>query len=51
MTKDIIAKLHEHLSRPVDTECTVVYLLAEVRKILERDKPDPKPIALWMYCH
>ena len=51
MTKDIIGKLREHLSKPVDTECSVVYLLAEIRKLLDRDKPDPKPFALWMYCH
>jgi hypothetical protein len=51
MTKDIIGKLRDHLAGPVDTECAVVYLLAEVRKILEREKPDPKPFALWMHCH
>jgi hypothetical protein len=41
----------DHLAKPVDSECAVVYLLAEVRKILEREKPEPKPFALWMYCH
>ena len=47
MNKDITRKLRNHLSQPVNTECAVVYLLAEVRKILERDKLDPKPFALW----
>ena len=51
MTRDIIGKLRDHLAEPVETECAVVYLLAEVRKILEREKPDPKPFALWMHCH
>jgi hypothetical protein len=51
MTKDIMGKLRDHLGRQVDTECAVVYLLAEVRKILERERPDPKPFALWMHCH
>jgi hypothetical protein len=51
MTKDIVSKLRVHLSKPVDTECAVVYLLAEVRKLLENERPDPKPYALWMFCH
>ena len=51
MTNDIIDKLKKHLSGPVDTECAAVYLLVEVRKLLEKDKPDSKPFALWMYCH
>jgi len=51
MTRDIISKLRDQLSRPVDTECAVVYLLAEVRKILDREKQEHKPFALWMYCH
>lgn len=51
MTKDIISKLRDHLSRPINTECAVVYLLAEVRKILDKVQQEPKPFALWMYCH
>ena len=49
MRNDIIRKLRDHLARPLDTECAVVYLLAEVRKVLERDHT--KPPALWMRCH
>jgi hypothetical protein len=33
VTKDIIGKLRDHLSQPVNTECTVMYLLAGIRKI------------------
>ncbi len=51
MTKDIVSKLRDHLSRPLDTECAVVYLLAEVRKLLDRDDPNHVNLALWMYCH
>ena len=51
MNVDIVAKLEKHLSIPVDTECAAVYLLVEVRKLLDSDKIDPKPFALWMYCH
>ena len=51
MTKDIVGKLACFISDPVDTECKVVYLLAEVRKLLERDDPEHKMGSLWMYCH
>jgi hypothetical protein len=51
MTKDIVGKLMKHLSKPIDDEPGVVYLLAEVRKLLERDDPTHSNRALWMYCH
>jgi hypothetical protein len=51
MTKDIVSKLAGLLSDPVDSECRVVYLLAEVRKLLERDDPQHTMASLWMYCH
>jgi len=51
MTKDIVGKLQLHLAKPVDSEPAVVYLLAEVRKLLELDDPEHKMGALWMYCH
>lgn len=51
MTRDIVSKLDEHLSKGVGTECEVVYLLAEIRKLLERDMPKAQPSALRMFCH
>jgi hypothetical protein len=50
MTRDIV-KLADHLRQPIDNECKVVYLLAEVRKLLDRYDPDHNLDALWMYCH
>lgn len=51
MTKDIVSKLRSHLGTTLTSECGVVYLLAEVRKLLERDDPKRRHGALWMYCH
>jgi len=51
MTKDIISKLKTHLEHRVETECGALYLLAEIRKLLERDDPKHQSFALWMYCH
>ena len=51
MKKDIVAKLAGILDGAIDNECKVVYLLAEVRKLLERDDPDHAKGSLWMYCH
>ena len=52
MSRDgIVDKLRLHLRKPIESECAVVYLLAEVRKLRERDHADHKMEALWMYCH
>lgn len=51
MEKSIVEKLHRVLSEPVDSECKVVYVLAESRKLLETYPPDPVPFALKLYCH
>src|SRR5207253_9831572 len=51
MTNEIIKKLRKHLVGGVRTECRVGYLLAKIRKILEDEKPNPRPLALWMFCH
>ncbi len=52
MTEDsIIGKLRAALSDAVDSECKVVYVLAESRKLLEKYPPDPIPFALKLYCH
>ena len=48
----IIAKLNRLLDNPIDSECKVVYLLCEVRKLLEQNVLAPeRPFALKMYCH
>ena len=51
MKDDIVAKLKTHLSVPVDTECAVVYLLVEVRKLLGMNQPNRNLSTLSMYCH
>jgi len=47
----IVRKLREHLSGPVDTECKVIYLLCEIRKLLDKQPPDPPLFALRLYCN
>src|SRR6266853_2222095 len=47
----IVEKLRAALSGAVDSECKVVYVLAESRKLLETYAPDPLPFALKLYCH
>lgn len=51
MTKDIASKLRGHLSKPIETEPDVVYLMAEIGKLLERDDKEHNNKATWMYCH
>lgn len=51
MKNSIIDKLRELLAGEIDTECKVVYLLVESRKLLETYPPDPAPVALKIYCH
>jgi len=51
MKDDIVRKLREQLSTAVDSECQVVYVLCETRKLLEKYPPDPMPFALKLYCH
>src|SRR5229473_3395305 len=47
----IVTKLRTALLDAVDSECKVVYILAETRKLLETYPPDPMPFALKLYCH
>ena len=47
----IVEKLRVALSGPVDSECKVVYILAESRKLLETYPPDPVLFTLKLYCH
>jgi hypothetical protein len=47
----IVRKLDLFLAEPVDSECKVVYVLCEVRKLLEPVPAHQRPFALNMYCH
>ena len=49
MRNVIIEKLRRQLVDPVDAECKVVYVLCEIRKVLEKDPPGL--FALRMHCH
>jgi hypothetical protein len=51
MKDQIVEKLRSILNDRVDSECKVVYVLAECRKLLEKYPPDPVPFTLKMYCH
>ena len=51
MEEQIIEKLRAALSSEVDSECKVVYILCESRKLLEKYPPDPTPFALKLYFH
>jgi hypothetical protein len=50
MKDAIIKKLRDVLGQ-VDSECKVVYILCESRKLLETYPPDPMPFAFKLYCH
>jgi hypothetical protein len=47
----IVRKITTHVAKPIDSEANVVYLMAEVRKLLEKLDPKDRPFALVMYCH
>lgn len=56
MKDAIVEKIKTHLAGGVRTESRVVYLLAEVRKLLDADEKanpgQPRTLpALWMFCH
>jgi hypothetical protein len=53
MTNDIIGKISLELGEPITTERQVVYILVEIRKILEgREDEDPDPYeSLRLYCN
>ena len=51
MRDSIVKKLKAILSERIDSEHKVVYILAETRKLLDGNPPDPQPFALRMYCH
>jgi hypothetical protein len=47
----IVDKLNTLLAGPIDSECKAVYLLCEIRKLLEREPAARRPFALNMCCH
>lgn len=47
----IVLKLNALLTDPIDSECKAVYLLCEIRKLLEHVPAHQRPFALNMYCH
>lgn len=51
MTKDIIAKMRDELDKGVDSEVQVVYLMAAIRKLIERDGCDAPFGALPFHCN
>jgi hypothetical protein len=51
MKDQLVEKLRAAVSEKVASECQVVYILAESRKLLDKYPPDPVPFALKMYCH
>lgn len=51
MKDQIVEKLRMTLSSDITRECEVVYVLCELRKLLDKYPPDPTPLALKMYCH
>jgi hypothetical protein len=50
MTPDILRKLAAELDRGITTEVQVVYLLAGIRKLIERDKIEDQYPALKFHC-
>jgi hypothetical protein len=50
VTKDILIKLTAELEAGITTEVQTVYVLAGIRKIIERDKSDDRYPALKFHC-
>lgn len=50
MTRDIIRKLAGELDKGITTEVQVVYLLAGIRKLIERDKTEKLYAGLKFHC-
>lgn len=47
----LVEKLRAAISEEIVSECQVVYILAECRKLLDKYPPDKLPFALKIYCH
>jgi hypothetical protein len=46
----IVEKLRKLLSDPIETECQAVYLLCEVRKLLDSERPR-RLFTVYLHCH
>lgn len=51
MKDQLVEKLRAAISEEIVSECQVVYILAECRKLLDKYPPDKLPFALKIYCH
>lgn len=51
MTNSIVQKLRAMLSKNIESECEVVYILAGCRKLLEGENGSQPHFALKLYCH
>jgi hypothetical protein len=47
----IIEKLRGELARPISSECQVVYVLVEIRKVIDGEPNRQQWKALKLYCH
>jgi hypothetical protein len=50
MRDDLVTKLHNHLTQRVNKECQVVYILCQVRKLLDGYCDDKSLLSLKFYC-
>jgi hypothetical protein len=51
MTNAIVEKLRTELAGLINTECKVVYVLCEIRKLLENHKQNVRWFTLRLHCH
>ena len=51
MEEEIITKLKSALSEPIEKECQIIYILVEIRKLLERNNIKFKYSVLNFYCN
>lgn len=51
MEDEIISKLKSALNEPIQKECQVVYILVEIRKLLEKNKIKANYPVLNFYCN
>ncbi|MDR3764390.1 MAG: hypothetical protein P4M01_09870 [Acidobacteriota bacterium] len=51
MKDQIVEKLRKVLSEGINSECQVVYILCELRKLMDKYQLNTMPLALKIYCH